>query len=96
VSGQWVSPIEVESCLLEHPGVLECAVVGAEDETGLIKARAYVVCRAGAAVSESKLQAHVKARLQSHKCPRRVVLVDQLPKTATGKVQRYKLRKQGE
>jgi benzoate-CoA ligase len=95
VSGQWVSPLEVESCLLEHPAVLECAVVGAEDEAGLLKPRAYVVCRAGLPVSEAELQAHIKARLQPHKYPRWVVFVDQLPKTATGKVQRYKLREQG-
>jgi benzoate-CoA ligase family protein len=91
VSGQWVSPLEVESCLLEHPAVLECAVVGAEDEAGLVKPKAYVVRRSNVAVSEAELQAHVKARLH-----RWVDFVDELPKTATGKVQRYKLREQGE
>jgi benzoate-CoA ligase family protein len=96
VSGQWVSPLEVESCLLEHPAVLECAVVGAEDETGLAKPKAYVVRRPNTAASEGELQAHVKARLQPHKYPRWVVFVDELPKTATGKVQRYKLREQSQ
>lgn len=92
VSGQWVSPLEVESCLMEHPAVLECAVVAEQTETGLLRAVAYVVCRAAVEVSESELQAHVKSRLAPHKYPRRVEFVDQLPKTATGKVQRYKLR----
>jgi benzoate-CoA ligase family protein len=92
VSGQWVSPLEVESCLLEHPAVLECAVVGQADEADLLKPKAYVVGRPGVEVSAAELQAHVKTRLQPHKYPRWVVFVDQLPKTATGKVQRYKLR----
>ena len=92
VSGQWVSPLEVESCLLEHPAVLEAAVVGQEDAAGLLKPVAYVVTRPGEHVSEPDLQAHVRARLQPHKYPRAVIYVDQLPKTATGKVQRYKLR----
>ena len=94
VAGQWVSPLEVESCLLEHPTVLECAVVAEEDASGLVKAIAYVVGRPNAAVSATELQAHVKQRLQPHKYPRRVIVVDELPKTATGKIQRYKLRAQ--
>ena len=92
VSGQWVSPLEVESCLLEHPGVLECAIVGQEDEDGLLKPKAFVVRRPGAEVTAADLQALVKSRLQPHKYPRWVVFVDQLPKTATGKVQRFLLR----
>jgi benzoate-CoA ligase len=92
VSGQWVSPLEVESCLMEHPAVLECAVVAEGTEAGLLRALAYVVRRSGLEVEEAELQAHVKSRLQPHKYPRRLEFVDQLPKTATGKVQRYKLR----
>jgi benzoate-CoA ligase len=95
VSGQWVSPLEVESCLLEHPAVLECAVVGRPDDAGLLRPAAYVVCRAGMTVSVEELQAHVKARLLPHKYPRWVGLVDVLPKTATGKVRRYLLREAG-
>jgi benzoate-CoA ligase family protein len=94
VGGNWVSPLEVESCLLEHPAVEECAVVGHRDETGLVKPRAFVVPRPTAPADgiEEALRAHVRARLAPFKVPRWVVLVDQLPKTATGKVQRYRLR----
>ncbi len=92
VSGQWVSPLEVESCLLEHPAVLECAVVGQPDEHGLVKPKAYVVSRPGSEVGAAEIQAHVKARLLPHTYPRWVELVAELPKTATGKIQRYKLR----
>jgi benzoate-CoA ligase family protein len=92
VSGQWVSPLEVESCLLEHPAVLEAAVVGQEDAAGLLKPVAYVVLRPGQHASEPDLQTHVRSRLQPHKYPRAVIFVDQLPKTATGKIQRFKLR----
>jgi benzoate-CoA ligase len=92
VSGQWVSPLEIESCLLNHPDVLECAVVGAPDDAGLLKPRAFVVRRAGASVSAAELQALVKSRLQPFKYPRWVEFVDELPKTASGKVQRFVLR----
>src|SRR6266849_4891500 len=92
VSGQWVSPLEIESCLLSHPAVLECAVVGTPDEAGLLKPRAFVVRRAGAAVTAGELQALVKDRLQPFKYPRWVEFVQELPKTASGKVQRYVLR----
>jgi acyl-coenzyme A synthetase/AMP-(fatty) acid ligase len=92
VSGQWVSPLEVESCLLDHPAVAECAVVAAVDEDGLVKPRAFVVARPGRSVDARELQQHVKDRLLPHTYPRWVVFVDELPKTATGKVQRYKLR----
>jgi benzoate-CoA ligase family protein len=92
VSGQWVSPLELETCLLTHPGVLECAVVGALDSAGLSKPKAFVVRRAGAAVEASELQALVRERLQPYKYPRWIEFVDELPKTATGKIQRYRLR----
>jgi benzoate-CoA ligase len=92
VSGQWVSPLEIESCLLNHPDVRECAVVGAPDEAGLLKPRAFVVRRPGASVSAAELQALVKSRLQPFKYPRWVEFVDELPKTASGKVQRFVLR----
>jgi benzoate-CoA ligase len=92
VSGQWVSPLEIESCLLTHPGVLECAVVGTADEGGLIKPKAFIVRRPGASVDVADLQNLVKARLQPYKYPRWVEFVDELPKTASGKVQRFVLR----
>jgi benzoate-CoA ligase len=92
VSGQWVSPLEVESCLLEHPSVLECAVVEAADRDGLTKPKAFVVATPRSAVDVAELQTFVRERLQPHKYPRWVEVVDELPKTASGKVQRFVLR----
>ncbi|HEY7780230.1 MAG TPA: benzoate-CoA ligase family protein [Ktedonobacterales bacterium] len=97
VSGQWVSPIEVENALSAHPAVLEAAVVGREDADGLVKPQAYVVLQEGQTPSEELAEAlkqHVKATLQPHKYPRWIVFVPELPKTATGKIQRYRLREQ--
>lgn len=95
VSGQYVSPIEVEAALSAHPAVLECAVVGKRDETGLTKTAAYIVLGQGRqpdnALAE-ELKAFVKERLAPHKYPREMVFVADLPKTATGKIQRYRLR----
>jgi benzoate-CoA ligase len=95
VSGQWVSPMEVEDCLLTHPSVLEAAVVGARDPEGLLKPKAYVVVRAGSNVQTAELQTMTKQRLAPHKYPRWVIFVDELPKTASGKIQRYRLRELG-
>jgi benzoate-CoA ligase family protein len=95
VSGQWVSPMEVEDCLLTHPSVLEAAVVGAIDPEGLLKPKAYVVTRAGTSVDAGELQSLAKQRLAPHKYPRWVVFVGDLPKTASGKIQRYRLRELG-
>ena len=95
VSGMWVSPVEIESALLEHPAVLEAAVVGRTDGANLIKPQAYIVLRAGAAASTEiarELQQLVSCRLASYKRPRWVEFVTELPKTATGKLQRFKLR----
>ncbi len=95
VGGIWVSPLEVESTLLQHEAVAECAVVGAEDVDGLVKPKAFVVVKKGRATGEAlkaELQAFVKERLAPYKYPRWVEFVPELPKTATGKVQRYKLR----
>jgi benzoate-CoA ligase family protein len=92
VSGQWVSPLEVESCLLEHPSVLECAIVGAPDDAGLTKLKAYIVRRPNADMTAAEIQRHVKTRLKPHNYPHWVVFVDELPKTSTGKMQRFKLR----
>ncbi len=92
--GIWVSPVEVEGVLLAHPDVLECAVVGADDDDGLAKPRAYVVLRTGA--SETDLEARIKAfardRLAHYKAPRWVTVLSELPRTATGKIQRFLLR----
>jgi 4-hydroxybenzoate-CoA ligase len=95
VSGIWVSPFEVESALVSHPAVLEAAVVPKEDNDGLIKPRAIIVLKPGHAADDTLLAAlkdHVKAKAGAWKYPRWVEVVDALPKTATGKIQRYKLR----
>lgn len=95
VSGNWVSPFEVESALIAHDKVLEAGVVGAADEAGLIKPKAFVVMRepdeAGEAMA-AELQQFVKQSLAPYKYPRWIEFVEDLPKTATGKVQRFKLR----
>src|SRR5579883_581776 len=97
VSGQWVSPVEVESALIAHSAVLECAVVGDKDADGLIKPRAYVVLQQGYEASPAladELKTFVKQRLVPFKYPRWINFVPELPKTATGKIQRFKLREQ--
>jgi 4-hydroxybenzoate-CoA ligase/benzoate-CoA ligase len=97
VSGNWVSPFEVEATLIAHPKVLEAAVVGQDDEQGLLKPKAYVVLKPEAGAADraaltGELQNFVKARLAPYKYPRWIEYVDALPKTATGKIQRFKLR----
>ncbi len=92
VSGIYVSPFEVEATLVQHPAVLEAAVIGTEDADGLTKTKAFVVLKAGAAAGEDELKAFVKERLAPYKYPRYFEFVAELPKTATGKIQRYKLR----
>ena len=98
VSGQWVSPAEVEAAVMGHPAVLECAVVGAKDKDELTKPRAFVLLKdktkAGDALGE-ELKQFVKSRIAPYKYPRWIEFVDDLPKTATGKIQRYKLREPG-
>jgi benzoate-CoA ligase len=92
VSGIYVSPFEVEATLVAHPAVLEAAVIGTEDTDGLTKTKAYVVLKPGASASEEELKAFVKDRLAPYKYPRYLEFVSELPKTATGKIQRFKLR----
>jgi len=93
VGGIYVSPMEVENALLSHPAVVEAAVVGAEDADRLVKPKAIVVSREPpSAQLADALIAHVRERLADYKRPRWVEFVDALPKTATGKIQRYKLR----
>jgi benzoate-CoA ligase family protein len=91
VGGIWVAPAEIERCLATHPGVVECAVVGVEQD-GLTRSCAYVVVRPGAGASPQALQAFVRERLSPHKVPRDVRLVPQLPKTGSGKIDRGALR----
>ena len=92
VSGMYVSPFEVEATLAEHVAVLESAVIGKVDDAGLVKSKAFVVLGAGQQVSADELKAFVKARLAPYKYPRFIEFVDELPKTATGKIQRFRLR----
>jgi len=95
VSGIWVSPAEVEAALVSHEAVLEAAVIGHEDEQKLVKPKAYVVLKPGNAASDAlkaSLQQHVKDQLAPYKYPRWIEFMNELPKTATGKIQRFKLR----
>src|SRR3954465_7237204 len=94
VSGIWVSPFEVESALITHPAVLEAAVVAEPDPEGLLKPKAFVVLRADANTDRlhEALKEHVKQKIGVWKYPRWIDVVDALPKTATGKIQRFKLR----
>ncbi|NNU43182.1 benzoate-CoA ligase family protein [Ramlibacter montanisoli] len=92
VGGIYVSPFEVEACLMTHTSVLEAAVIGVADQDGLVKPKAYVVLKPGQQASAEDLQGHVKSRLAPYKYPRWIAFVPELPKTATGKIQRFKLR----
>ncbi len=90
--GIWVSPAEVESVLVEHPDVLEAAVVGARDDAGLEQTVAFVVARAGRVIDRGDIDRHCRANMAAFKRPRRLVVVEALPKTSTGKIRRFELR----
>jgi benzoate-CoA ligase len=92
VGGIYVSPFEVEASLMTHSAVLEAAVIGVADEEGLIKPKAYVVLKGGHSCTPDDLKAHVKSQLAPYKYPRWIEIIEELPKTATGKIQRFKLR----
>ena len=97
VGGIWVSPIEIENTLMEHPAVLEAGVIGRRDQDELEKPMAYVVLAADQAPSEQlakELQDFVRSKIAEYKRPRWIEFVDALPKTATGKTQRFKLRQE--
>jgi benzoate-CoA ligase len=99
VSGMYVSPFEVEAALSSHPDVLEAAVVGWNDEQKLIKPKAFVVLKEPGKASDAlmrALQEHCKAKLAPFKYPRWIEFRSELPKTATGKIQRFKLRTEGQ
>ena len=98
VSGQWVSPAEVEAALMGHAAVLEAAVVGAKDKDDLVKPKAYVTLKNGKSGDDAladELKVFVKGRITPYKYPRWIVFTDELPKNAAGKIQRYKLRELG-
>jgi acyl-coenzyme A synthetase/AMP-(fatty) acid ligase len=95
VDGMWVSPFEVEACLMAHEQVVEAAVVGVRDGDALVNPRAFVVLRHDALAThelEADLKKWVREHLMPHKCPRWIQFTKALPKTATGKIQRFKLR----
>jgi benzoate-CoA ligase len=92
VSGVYVSPFEVEATLVQHPAVLEAAVIGVADADGLTKTKAYVVLKPGQSTTDAELKAFVKDRLAAYKYPRAIEFIAELPKTATGKIQRFRLR----
>jgi benzoate-CoA ligase family protein len=96
IGGLWVSPVEIEACLAEHPAVLEAAVVGRGDTDGLTRAHAYCVLRDGQPGTDTlvaEMQALVRKRLAGYKSPRWIDFVAELPKTTTGKIQRFALRR---
>jgi benzoate-CoA ligase len=95
VSGLYVSPFEVEAALVQHPAVLEAAVIGKADADGLTKTKAFIVLKSGLAADtglEDALKAFVKDKLAPYKYPRYIEFIAELPKTATGKIQRFRLR----
>jgi benzoate-CoA ligase len=92
VSGIYVSPFEVEATLVQHPAVLEAAVIGVPDAEGLTKTKAFVVLKDGSRATYAELKEFVKDRLAPYKYPRAIEFIDELPKTATGKIQRFRLR----
>jgi benzoate-CoA ligase len=92
VSGIYVSPFEVEATLVQHPAILEAAVIGKTDSDGLTKTKAFIVLKAGQALTEEAVKAFCKEHLAPYKYPRHIEFVAELPKTATGKIQRFKLR----
>jgi len=95
VGGIWVSPVEVEATLIKHPAVLEAAVVGKEDSDRLVKPQAFVVLKEPAVATTAladELKAFVRDKIAPYKYPRWIEFVSDLPKTATGKIQRFKLR----
>jgi len=95
VGGIWVSPVEVESALVSHPAVVECAVVGRPDQDNLVKPKAFVVLKEGQAASPElaeELIEYSRKQMAEYKRPRWIEFVQELPKTATGKIQRFKLR----
>ncbi|MCZ7568179.1 MAG: benzoate-CoA ligase family protein [Ardenticatenaceae bacterium] len=97
VGGIWVSPVEVESTLLSHPAVLECAVVGQADDANLIKPKAFVTLKSGYSPSDGLAQEMIefcREQMAAYKRPRWIEFVAELPKTATGKIQRFRLREE--
>jgi benzoate-CoA ligase len=96
VGGKWLVPQEVESCLMAHPAVRECAVVGVADAAGLVKPVAFVVAETASPGLAEELRAFALERLQAYKHPRRVVLLEAFPRTHLDKVDRGRLKRMAE
>ena len=97
VAGQWVVPADVEAVALRHPAVLEAGLVGAEEDSGLVKPYLFVVLReagADAAGLAAELRERLAREAPAHARPREIIVVPELPRTATGKLQRHRLRDQ--
>ncbi len=92
VAGRWLLPSEVESCLIGHPAVRECAVVGVSDADGLMKPYAFVLAEEGSEGLADQLKAHALEHLDAYKHPRRVIVLEEFPRTHLGKVDRGKLK----
>src|SRR5262249_46695388 len=95
-SGEWVSPIEIETLLAQHPCVVESAVVAWEESTGVVRPKAFVVLATGITRNDgliADMQTFVRDRAAHYKCPRAIEFIEELPRTPTGKLQRFKLRK---
>jgi acyl-coenzyme A synthetase/AMP-(fatty) acid ligase len=92
VAGKWLVPQEVENCLMQHPAVKECAVVGVENEEGLTKPYAFVLASEPVADLEQELKDFALERLDAYKHPRRVIVLDEFPRTHLGKIDRGKLK----
>jgi benzoate-CoA ligase len=92
VGGKWLAPQEVENCLLQHPAVKECAVVGVVNAEGLVKPHAFVIPSEQRDGLDEELKAFVRERMEPYKAPRHVAIVDTLPRTHLGKIDRGKLR----
>ena len=95
IAGLWVSPIEIEDVLITHPSIQECAVIPCDGDDGLVTMVAYAVCKENVTVgtgTERSLQDFLQSRLSSHKCPRAMRFINELPRSSTGKLQRFKLK----
>jgi benzoate-CoA ligase len=94
ISGQWVSPVEIEECVLGLPGVADAAVVGVPNSDGLIRLSMFVVPTGSEPHEQliTRIQDKIKSRLSIYKCPRNIAIIDEIPRTATGKIQRFRLR----
>jgi benzoate-CoA ligase len=94
ISGQWVNPVEIEDCAISVPGIADAAAVGARDADGLVRMTMFLVAKGGDREAlRSAVTNKLRATLSIYKCPRKIIFVEAIPRTPTGKLQRYELRK---